>query len=305
METPFRSLSDHGLATSHTGKVREILDLGGHLILVTSDRISAFDCVLPSLVPGKGKLLNRISTHWFRALTPIVPTHFVSDSDTDFPPDLGSIRSAVRDRWMLVRKARRIPVECVVRGHLAGSGLQEYQDRGTVGGIPVTPGIPAYGKLPEPLFTPTTKEDFGHDRALSFAELQETVGGELAARLRDLSIRVFSVAERFAASCGLTLVDTKFEFGWIDGELCLIDEALTPDSSRYWDARSSDSGHPISLDKEYVREYLKGLSWDRNPPAPPLPEDRIVETYRRYRLVHDRLGVGGAVPDLRKIQNAS
>jgi phosphoribosylaminoimidazole-succinocarboxamide synthase len=285
--------------------VREILDLGDHLILVTTDRISAFDCVLPTPVPGKGKLLNRISAHWFRALAPIVATHFVSDSDADFPPDLGSIRDAVRDRWMLVRKARRIPIECVVRGHLAGSGLQEYREKGTVGGIAVTPGILAHERLPEPLFTPTTKEDFGHDRALSFYELRETVGDDLATRLRDLSVRIFTVAERFAGSCGLTLVDTKFEFGWIDRELCLIDEALTPDSSRYWDARTQEPGQLISLDKEYVREYLKGLAWDRNPPPPPLPEDRIAETYRRYRVVHDRLGVGGTIPDLRKFQGAA
>lgn len=301
MDTPFRSLSDHGVATSHVGKVREILDLGDQLIIVTTDRISAFDCILPTLVPGKGRLLNRISAHWLRALGPIVPTHFLSDGDADFPRDLGSLRSALRDRWMLVRKAERIPVECVVRGHLAGSGLQEYAEKGTVGGIEVAGGIPPFGKLPEPLFTPTTKEDRGHDRALTFDELGEAIGPDLAARLRELSLRVFGVGERFARSRGLILVDTKFEFGWIDRELCLIDEALTPDSSRYWDAAASGSGRPHSLDKEYVREYLKGLAWDRNPPAPPLPEEQVVETYRRYRLVHDLLGVGGSIPDLRKL----
>lgn len=305
METPFRSLSDHGLAVSHAGKVREILDLGDNLILVTSDRISAFDCVLPTLVPGKGKLLNRISAHWFRALAPIVPTHFVSDSDADFPNDLGAIRAAVRDRWMLVRKARRIPIECVVRGHLAGSGLQEYREHGTVGGIGVKPGIAAHGRLPEPLFTPTTKEDLGHDRPISFEELCETIGSDLAVRLRDLSIRIFGLAERFAGSRGLTLVDTKFEFGWINRDLCLIDEALTPDSSRYWDARAQGPEQPLSLDKEYVRGYLKGLSWDRNPPAPSLPDDQVAETLRRYRLVHDRLGVGGQVPDLGEHEGAA
>jgi len=299
METPFRSLSDYGLAISHAGKVRELLDLGEHLLIVTTDRISAFDCILPTPVPGKGRLLNRISAFWLRALAPLVPTHFVSDSDTDYPPGLGMVHAVLKDRWMLVRKARRIPVECVVRGHLAGSGLQEYREKGTVGGIAFPRGIPSYGRLPEPLFTPTTKEDVGHDRAITFEELAESVGAELAERLRGLSLRIFRAAEGYARDRGLILVDTKFEFGWLGRELILIDEALTPDSSRYWDAASVSSAQPESLDKEYVRSYLKGLAWDRNPPAPSLPELQIAETYRRYRLVYDRLGVGGSIPDLR------
>ncbi len=299
MEIAFKSLSDHGISPSHAGKVREVLDLGDHLLFVTTDRISAFDCILPSPIPGKGKLLNRISAHWFRGLADVSPTHFVSDRETDFPKALAHLRDLLRDRWMLVRKARRIPVECVVRGHLAGSGLAEYKEKGTVGGIAVAPGIPDFGALPQPLFTPTTKEDVGHDRPVSFDELAAAVGADLAADLREQSLRIFRIAREHARTRGLVLVDTKFEFGFIDGRLSLIDEVLTPDSSRYWDAGARDSGPPEPLDKEYVRSYLKSLDWDRNPPGPALPPEVIAEAHRRYRLVHDRLGVGGEAPDLR------
>jgi len=184
-----------------------------------------------------------------------------------------------------------------VRGYLAGSGLSEYRERGMVGGHPVPPGIPDHGRLPEPLFTPTTKEEVGHDRALDFEEMSRIVGGELAQRLRDLSLTIYRIAAAYAGTRGLILVDTKFEFGWIEGRLCLIDEALTPDSSRYWDADSYHAGHPDPLDKEYVRAYLRTLDWDRNPPAPGLPPEQIAETYRRYRLVHDRLGAGREPPE--------
>jgi phosphoribosylaminoimidazole-succinocarboxamide synthase len=211
---------------------------------------------------------------------------------------LRALADVIEGRWMLVRKAERIPVECVVRGYLAGSGLQEYRERGSINGIALPPGIPPYGRIAEPIFTPTTKEDVGHDRPITQEDLASIVGVELARDLRNASLRIFDLASRYALSRGLVLVDTKFEFGWIDGRLALIDEALTPDSSRWWDVSSLDADTPESLDKEYVRAYLKTLKWDRNPPAPSLPEPIIAETLRRYRLVHDRLGADGPLPNL-------
>lgn len=298
MEVPFLSLLDHGLAPTYSGKVREILDLGDHLLMVTTDKISAFDCVLPSPVPGKGKLLNRISAFWLRGLERQIPTHLVTDREDDFPNDISHFLPAVRDRWMLVRKAERIPIECIVRGYLAGSGMAEYQKKGTVGGINVPQGLQPFGKLPEPLFTPTTKEDEGHDQPVTFEELVAEVGNALAEELRDRSLEIYRLAELFAREKGLILADTKFEFGRIDGRLCLIDEALTPDSSRYWTIASYDAGSPDPLDKEYVRGYLKTLDWDRNPPAPALPEEQVAETYRRYRAVYDILGADGPAAKL-------
>jgi len=298
MEQAFTSVRDLGLAPTHSGKVREILDLGDPLLIITTDRISAFDCILPTPVPGKGKILNRVSAFWFHALRSLVATHLVSDREEEFPGDLAKLHEQLRGRWMLVRRAKRIPIECVVRGYLAGSGMQEYKQRGTVGGVPLPDGIPPYGRLPEPLFTPTTKEEVGHDRPVTFEELVDRIGRELSVQLRDLSLRIFQAAHAFAASKGLILADTKFEFGWIADRLTLIDEALTPDSSRFWDAEQYASGSPEPLDKEYVRAYLKGLDWDRNPPAPGLGAVQIAETYRRYMIVHDALGVGDEPPDL-------
>ena len=298
MEQPFTSLRDLGLAPTHSGKVREIRDLGDPLLMVTTDRISAFDCVLPTPVPGKGKILNKVSSFWFHALQSVVPNHLLSDREEEFPEDLGRFHEILRGRWVLVRKAKRIPIECVVRGYLAGSGMQEYLAKRTVGGIELPSGIPPYGKLPEPLFTPTTKAEVGHDQPVTFEELTDDIGRDLSERLRDVSLMIYRVAERFARSRGLILADTKFEFGWIDDRLSLIDEALTPDSSRYWDAAQYGSGTPEPLDKEYVRGYLKGLDWDRNPPAPGLGLEQITETHRRYMVVHDALGVGGKPPDL-------
>lgn len=293
MEPAFRTLTDLGVSPTYAGKVREMLDLGDHLLIVTTDRISAFDCILPDPIPGKGKLLNGIATHWFRLLAPHMPTHFVSDAEADFPSDLTRLLQSLRDRWMLVRRAERISVECVVRGYLAGSSIDEYRRTGSVAGHRLPPGIQAYARLPEPIFTPTTKEDVGHDQPLTVAELADRVGTELAGRLEAASLRIFQMGEAYALSRGLILVDTKFEFGWIDGDLHLIDEALTPDSSRYWDALLPEEGTPTSLDKEYLRSYLKTLDWDRNPPAPALPPDRIEEIYRRYRLVYDRIRSDG------------
>jgi phosphoribosylaminoimidazole-succinocarboxamide synthase len=296
MDRPFVRLVDHGIAPTHSGKVREILDLGDQLLMVTTDRISAFDCVLPSPIPGKGVLLNQISNFWFRRLEEVVPTHLDTDLEEDFPKDLTKLLPMLRGRWSVVRKAKRIPVECIVRGYLAGSGMREYQKKGTVGGHPVPPGLGQHGKLPEPLFTPTTKEEEGHDQPLSFDAMSDQLGGDLSRRLRDLSLKIYMIAEQYARGRGLILADTKFEFGMIENRLSLIDEALTPDSSRFWDVAAYNAGEPIPLDKEYVRSYLMTLSWDRNPPAPALPDAQVAETYRRYHHVYTALGVG-EVPD--------
>ncbi len=289
MERPFRSLTELGISPTYAGKVREMLDLGDHLLIVTTDRISAFDCVLPDPIPGKGRLLNGIAALWFRQLAPHIETHFASDQEADFPNELRAFLPEIAQRWMLVRKADRISVECVVRGYLAGSSIDEYAKTGTVAGQRLPPGIAPYARLPEAIFTPTTKEDEGHDLPLTLSQLADRVGPDLARRLEAASLRIFRMGEAFARPRGLILVDTKFEFGWIDGELCLIDEALTPDSSRYWDATAPTDSVPVSLDKEYLRGYLKTLDWDRNPPAPSLSSERIEEIYRRYRLVYDRL----------------
>jgi len=296
MEGSFTSIADLGLAPTHSGKVREILDLGDQLLIVTTDRISAFDCVLPTPVPGKGMLLNKITAFWFRALQDLVPTHFLTDAEGEFPKDLTDLYPNLRDRWILVRKAARIPVECVVRGYLAGSGMREYQDKGSVCGVALPSGIPPYGKLPEPIFTPTTKEDVGHDQPVTFDELSDRIGRDLSERLREVSLMLYRVADAYAGSKGLILADTKFEFGWIDDNLSLIDEVFTPDSSRYWAMETYGTPPPEPLDKEYVRAYLAGLDWDRNPPAPGLPDEQIEETYRRYLMVHDALGVGSEPP---------
>jgi phosphoribosylaminoimidazole-succinocarboxamide synthase len=298
MEVPFLTLMDHGLAPTRSGKVREILDLGDQLLMVTTDRISAFDCVLPTPIPGKGRLLNRISAFWLRGLEKFVPTHLITDREDDFPNDIDHLLPALRDRWMLVRKAERIPIECIVRGYLAGSGMAEYQKKGTVGGIEVPEGIPPFGKLPTPLFTPTTKEEEGHDQPVTFEELSAEVGAGLSQELRELSLRIYRLAESYSRAQGLILADTKFEFGRIEGRLCLIDEALTPDSSRYWAISDYEAGSPEPMDKEYVRGYLKTLDWDRNPPAPELGEEQIAETYRRYEAVYDALGAKGQAPRL-------
>lgn len=298
MPVPFMSLRDYGVQPTHSGKVRETVDLGDELFMVTTDRISAFDCVLPSPIPGKGQVLNRTSAFWLKALDRGMPTHYLTHDAPGLPQRFRNLADVLEGRWMLVRKADRIPVECVVRGYLAGSGLQEYREKGSINGIALPAGIPAYGRIPEPIFTPTTKEDVGHDRPITGDELASIVGSDLARDLREASLRIFAIASAHALSRGLVLVDTKFEFGWIDGRLALIDEALTPDSSRWWDVGSLGAEQPESLDKEFVRAYLKTLAWDRNPPAPSLPASIIDETLRRYRLVHDRLGADGPLPNL-------
>jgi phosphoribosylaminoimidazole-succinocarboxamide synthase len=297
------TLLDHGLAPTRRGKVREMLDIGSYFVMVATDRISAFDAVLPTLIPEKGRILTSVSAYWFRGLSRVLPTHFVSVDPVDFPEPLAPYAELLRGRWMLVRKARPIPVECIVRGYLAGSGWREYQRTGRISGVGLRPGYRLYDRLDEPIFTPTTKSQEGHDESITFEELCQRIGTDLARRLRDLSLGIYRQAAAVAEARGLVLADTKFEFGWIDGELCLIDEALTPDSSRYWPRESLEAGgEPKSLDKEFVRSWLRRLPWDGTPPAPELPDEIVAETRKRYAEVAERLGAERETPEIRPLK---
>ncbi len=299
-ETAFQGLAELGITPQHRGKVRETLDLGDRLLLVTTDRISAFDCVLPEGLPGKGVLLNRISAFWFRGFSKLLPTHFLSVDDADLPAEFAPHRARLSGRWMLARKAQRVPVECVVRGYLTGSGWAEYRQAGTVCGLRLAPGLKEFDRLPEPIFTPTTKAEQGHDQPLTPAETVSLVGAETARELERLSLLVYSRGSDYALRRGIIIADTKFEFGFIDGRMSLIDEVLTPDSSRFWPQASlAAGGPPDPWDKQYVRDYLKTLAWDRNPPAPPLPPEIAAEALARYRRSYDALTAGAAEPDWR------
>jgi phosphoribosylaminoimidazole-succinocarboxamide synthase len=280
---PFGGLAELGIAPAHAGKVREILDLGERLLIVTTDRISAFDQVLPSGIPGRGIMLNQISVYWFERLAEIVPHHMISIEPDSWPATLQPHRDALLGRTMTVHRARRVPVECVVRGWLAGSGVSAYQADGAICGVPLPPGLQPFDRLPEPIFTPTTKADEGHDEPMSPAELEGLVGAELAGELARLSLALYERAAAYAEARGVIIADTKFEFGWIGERLCLIDEALTPDSSRFWPRESVGAGRtPVSLDKQAVRDFLKSQGWHGEGAPPALPAAVIAETRERY-----------------------
>jgi phosphoribosylaminoimidazole-succinocarboxamide synthase len=274
------------------GKVRDVYDLGKQLLIVATDRISAFDCVLPEGIPDKGHILTAVAAYWFQATEDLVPNHF--RGRLSWPPALEPHRAALAGRAVIVEKTRPLPVECVVRGYLAGSGWKEYQASGAVCGIPLPAGLRLADRLPEPIFTPATKAEEGHDENISFEQMAEVVGADLAARLRDLSQALYRRGAELAATRGILLADTKFEFGVSDdGELILIDEALTPDSSRYWLADSWAPGkNPPSLDKQFLRDYLETLDgWDKQPPAPHLPPEIIEGIRARYLDLASRFGV--------------
>jgi phosphoribosylaminoimidazole-succinocarboxamide synthase len=297
MSDLFLSLEELGLRPTHRGKVREICDLGEELFIVTTDRISAFDCVLPGGLPRKGILLNQLSAFWFRGFSRLLPTHFLSMEDVDLPSRLRPHAAPLRGRWMLVRKAARLPIECVVRGYLAGSGWAEYAEKGSVAGQALPAGLREFDPLPTgPLFTPTTKEDEGHDEPLSLEEAANLIGPEVAHELERLSLFLYERASAYAATRGVVIADTKFEFGVIDGRIHLIDEVLTPDSSRFWPADSVGRGVPTAWDKQYVREYLKTLPWNRTPPAPPLPPEVAAQALSLYERAFDTLCGGGKEP---------
>jgi phosphoribosylaminoimidazole-succinocarboxamide synthase len=274
------------------GKVRDVYDLGAQLLIVATDRISAFDCVMPDGIPDKGRILTAVASYWFAATEDLVPNHF--RGNLGWPPALEPHRSALAGRAVVVEKTRPLPVECVVRGYLAGSGWKEYQVDGSVCGVPLPKGLRLADRLPEPIFTPATKADVGHDENISFERMAEIVGADLAVRLRDLSQALYRRGAELAAQRGILLADTKFEFGMSDaGDLILIDEALTPDSSRYWLADSWAPGkNPPSLDKQFLRDYLETLvDWDKQPPAPHLPPAIIEGIRARYLDLASRFGV--------------
>jgi phosphoribosylaminoimidazole-succinocarboxamide synthase len=293
METPVLDLQLPGIRHLKSGKVRELFDLGTSLLLVATDRISAFDCVMPDGIPGKGRILTSLSHFWFDRTDQWLPNHRISRPGEALPESLAPFADLLRGRSMIVRKADPLPIECVVRGWLAGSGWKEYRQTGRVCGIRLPDGLQEASELPEPIFTPATKAESGHDENISFDEACSRVGPETAHAVRDLSLRLYRTARDEARSRGLIIADTKFEFGWADGKLILIDEALTPDSSRFWPASDWVPGQPTpSFDKQYLRDYLEHSGWNKQPPAPRLPETVIEQTRIRYEEALKRLTVG-------------
>jgi len=280
-----------GVPKVASGKVREIFNLGEELLFVATDRISAFDCILPDPIPNKGRVLTQLSEFWFAKIGSI-GNHLITG-------DLGKFPESLRDhpelagRSMIVRKASPLPIECIVRGYLAGSGWKEYQASGTVCGIPLPAGLRLAQKLPEPIFTPATKAASGHDENISWETCVELVGPEVAEQARAASLEIYELGRRHAESCGIILADTKFEFGLLDDELILIDECMTPDSSRFWPVGDYVIGvSPPSFDKQFVRDYLETLDWDKTPPAPQLPEEIITRTREKYLEAFRRLTGG-------------
>lgn len=277
------------------GKVRDIYSLGDRLLIVASDRISAFDYILATGIPDKGRVLTQLSIFWFDFLKDVTPTHFLTANVDEYPEVLQPYRDQLEGRSMLVKKARMMDVECVARGYLSGSGWKEYRAQRSVCGIALPDGLVESDRLPEPLFTPATKAQSGHDENIPFARVEEMVGAEVAARLRDRTLAIYRKASDYAATRGLILADTKFEFGFVDGELVLADEVLTPDSSRFWPADGyRPGGAQPSFDKQYVRDYLERIGWNKQPPAPALPADVAERTSEKYKEAY-RLLTGRAL----------
>lgn len=273
------------------GKVRDVYDLGDQLLIVATDRISAYEVVIPSGIPDKGKILTAISLFWFERFGRQFEHHLIASRMRDFPPELARFSSQLQGRSMLVKKAKVIPFECVARGYLAGTGWKEYHRTQAVCGVALPPGLKQSDRLPEPIFTPATKETSGHDINISYDEFESRVGAELAADLRDRTLRLYSAAANYAASRGVIIADTKFEFGKLpDGRVILIDEVLTPDSSRFWPADDFEPGHDQpSFDKQYVRNYLDAQPWNRTHPAPDLPPEVTMGTRERYLQAYRKL----------------
>ena len=279
-----------GLAHVSSGKVREMYDLGDELLIVTTDRISAFDVVMPVGIPRKGEVLNRISEFWFRHLK--TPNHMIACDLSKMPGAVRRHKAVLKGRSMLVKKAKPFPVECVARGYLAGSGWKDYQGTGAVCGHKLPPGMKQAQRLPKPIFTPATKATTGHDENIDFKAAMKILGKKVAEELRRRTLDLYTRAAAYAERKGIILADTKFEFGEVGGKIVLIDEALTPDSSRFWPRRDYQVGiSPPSFDKQFVRDYLEGISWNKQPPAPPLPEDVVRRTSEKYLEAY-RLLVG-------------
>ena len=279
-----------GIPKVRSGKVREMFDLGDSLLMVASDRISAYDVVLPNGIPLKGEVLTMFSHFWFERVADLVPNHLLAKADEPLPQAVQSHAEQIGRRAMVVKKAQPLAIECVVRGYLAGSGWKEYQKQGTVCGISLPEGLDNSSKLPEPIFTPATKAEEGHDENISFKEAINIVGKDIAEQARDLSIKIYNRGRDHAAEKGIIIADTKFEFGIFEGELILIDEVLTPDSSRFWpaDLYAPGKSQP-SFDKQFVRDYLETLDWDKNPPGPELPEDIVQKTSEKYIEAYTRV----------------
>jgi phosphoribosylaminoimidazole-succinocarboxamide synthase len=284
--TEFKSLTLRG-----RGKVRDIYDLGDRLLIVATDRISAFDVVMPNPIPDKGRILTQLSKFWFDLTEEIVPNHILSTEVEDYPKDCKPYREMLKDRSMLVRKAEVLPVECVVRGYLSGSGWEEYRKTGEVCGIPLPKGLLESSKLEEPIFTPATKAEMGlHDENIPFERVEKIVGKDRAKKLRSLSLAIYKKARDFAEGRGIIIADTKMEFGVKGRNVILIDELLTPDSSRFWPKDVYQPGGPQkSFDKQFLRDYLLSIHWDKNPPAPQLPEEIVTKTREKYLEAYERL----------------
>ena len=279
-----------GVPLFKSGKVREVYDLNDKLLIVASDRISAFDCILPNGIPRKGKILTMISVFWFDFMKGIVANHLISADVNEFPQELQQYKDTLIDRTMLVKKTEPLPIECVVRGYLAGSGWKEYKQKQSVCGIKLPAGLKQAEKLPEPVFTPATKADTGHDENITEEKCIEIIGAEKFQELKDISINIYKKAHEYALQRGIIIADTKFEFGILEGKIILIDEILTPDSSRFWDKKEYRTGEsPKNFDKQFVRDYLETLDWDKTPPAPKLSDDIAKRTSERYQQAYNLL----------------
>ncbi|RII25690.1 MAG: phosphoribosylaminoimidazolesuccinocarboxamide synthase [Geobacter sp.] len=274
-----------GLKLMARGKVRDIYDLGDSLLLVTSDRISAFDVIMNEPIPDKGFVLTQISAFWFRQMEDIVKNHIISIDVADFPAECQPYADVLKGRSMLVKKAKPLPVECIVRGYVSGSGWKDYKATGAISGVQLPSGLKESDRLPEPIFTPSTKAELGtHDENISFETMAELCGGSLAEQARDYTLRIYTRARDLALEKGIIIADTKFEFGVYDGELIIIDECMTPDSSRFWPKDQYQPGGPQpSFDKQFLRDYLETLDWGKCAPAPPLPAEIVTKTAEKYR----------------------
>ncbi len=289
MTTALTQTEFEGLNRISRGKVRDIYELDDYLILVATDRISAFDVVFPDGIPNKGAVLTQLAAYWFGQTGHIIDNHLLS-ADFETFPDVLRKYDGLRGRTTLCKKAKVLPIECVVRGYLEGSAWKEYQKTGAVTGIRLPEGLKRRSKLEEPIFTPSTKAEVGHDENITFEQMVETVGRESAEAARDASLRLFKFASETLDAKGIVLADTKFEFGFLDGKLILIDEALTPDSSRFWvKGTVSSEGEPVSFDKQYVRDFLETTDWDKTPPAPALPAEVIENTSKRYLEIYEKI----------------
>ncbi|HVR35876.1 MAG TPA: phosphoribosylaminoimidazolesuccinocarboxamide synthase [Methylomirabilota bacterium] len=295
-DQPLLQLELPAVPRLRSGKVREVFDLGDRLLFVATDRISAFDCILPNGIPRKGEVLTRISWFWFHQTAAFQSNHVLSRPDDPLPDSLRPFAAQLAGRSMIVRKTTPLAIECVVRGYLAGSGWKEYRENGTVCGIRLPGGLRESSELPEPIFTPATKSENGHDENIPFDEAARLVGKDVAQAVREASLRLYRFAREYARTKGILIADTKFEFGTREGQILLIDELLTPDSSRFWPADSYEPGRgQPSFDKQFVRDYLETLDWDKTPPAPALPPDIVLKTRDRYLEAYRRL-TGRSLP---------